>query len=406
MKNKNIRISRYLLLAVSMLIFVTCGNSEDDAASAYVTACGLDQSPVFSGTIASGEETASLRVVIEVAGKGALGYTATLSGGDWISFSVRDFTDAGRQRSGNAEVGENLLFLYYKANGTAQSRSAALSIVFDDGSAPYTFELTQLAANASDNPYITDKQWPELPEQKEDANFIYVTHYGKMNLKTVRNYSLCFDKTLRLAHWVAYPLHTSYIGSLDRSDAWAADPKIPQQYQAALWIGSYQNGTIYNRGHQIPSKDRSSVEEMNKQTFYASNMTPQRGQLNQQMWSALETKVRGYVCADTLYVVTGCYFANYNNETKDKAGNICPIPTDYFKILLRTRSGDSGKRIADCTASELRSIGFWVANETGQTLNGNLCKSVEEIERLTGFTFFPEVDASVKRQCVPGEWGF
>ena len=34
---------------------------------------------------------------------------------------------------------------------------------------------------------------------------------AKMNLKTVRNYSLCFDKKLRVAHWVAYPLHASYI---------------------------------------------------------------------------------------------------------------------------------------------------------------------------------------------------
>ena len=395
----------WTLLAVGALL-ATCGNSDDNTASAYVVSCRLEQSPIIGGTIASGEETASLRLLMEVAGEGSLGYTATLTGGDWISFSIRDFSETGRQRSATASVGENLLFLYYKANGTAQSRSASLSITFDDGSTPYTVELTQLAANASDDPFVTNKQWPELPEKKENANYIYAAHYGKMNLKTVRNYSLCFDKTLRLAHWVAYPLHTSYIGSLDRSDAWAADPKIPQQYQAALWLGSYQNGTIYNRGHQIPSKDRSSVEEMNKQTFYASNMTPQRGQLNQQMWSALETKVRGYVCADTLYVVTGCYFANYDNETKDKAGNICPIPTDYFKVLLRTRSGNSGKRIADCTASELRSIGFWVANENGQTLGSNLCKSVEEIERLTGFTFFPEVDASVKRQCTPGEWGF
>lgn len=87
---------------------------------------------------------------------------------------------------------------------------------------------------------------------------------------------------------------------------------------------------------------------MNKQTFYASNMTPQRGQFNQNMWAALEAKVRSYVCPDTLYVVTGCYFANLDESTKDKAGNVCPVPTNYFKVLLRTRDGATGKRIADC----------------------------------------------------------
>lgn len=181
-----------------------------------------------------------------------------------------------------------------------------------------------------------------------------------MNLKTVRNYSLCFDKKLRVAHWVAYPLHASYIGSLDRSEAWAPDPKIPQQYQPALWLGGYQNGNVYNRGHQIPSKDRTTVEEMNKQTFYASNMTPQRGQFNQNMWAALEAKVRSYVCPDTLYVVTGCYFANLDESTKDKAGNVCPVPTNYFKVLLlhaRRQRPASGHRLQGLGTESHRILG-------------------------------------------------
>ena len=345
-------------------------------------------------------------MIVEVSGSGQLNYTATITSGDWLSLSARDFSAAGRQRQGTVDSGENLLFFYYKANTSAQSRIATFTIAFDDGSAPYDFELTQLAPNATDNPYDTPKQWPELPAGKEEADYIYAAHYAKMNLKTVRNYSLCFDKKLRVAHWVAYPLHASYIGSLDRSEAWAPDPKIPQQYQPALWLGGYQNGNVYNRGHQIPSKDRTTVEEMNKQTFYASNMTPQRGQFNQNMWAALEAKVRSYVCPDTLYVVTGCYFANLDESTKDKAGNVCPVPTNYFKVLLRTRDGATGKRIADCKASELKAIGFWVANENGQQLGRQLCRSVAEIEKETGFTFFPDADASVKAQNSPEQWGF
>ena len=26
--------------------------------------------------------------------------------------------------------------------------------------------------------------------------------------------------------------------------------------------------------------------------------------------------------------------------------------------------------------------------------------------KITGFTFFPDVPAEVKRQCVPSDWGF
>ena len=34
-----------------------------------------------------------------------------------------------------------------------------------------------------------------------------------------------------------------------------------------------------------------------------------------------------------------------------------------------------------------------------------MVKSVEEIEKLTGFTFFPQVPDAVKRQKAPLEWG-
>lgn len=75
-------------------------------------------------------------------------------------------------------------------------------------------------------------------------------------------------------------------------------------------------------------------------------------------------------------------------------------------MLLRTRDGATGKRIADCKASELKAIGFWVANENGQQLGRQLCRSVAEIEKETGFTFFPDADASVKAQNSPEQWGF
>lgn len=405
MKRMFIRINRYLSVTLFVLLSAACGDSGDDAAPARVESCELEGSSIIGGQIASGDETAALRVIVEVSGSGQLGYTASIDGGDWISLSARDFTDAGRRRQGTVDSGENLLFCYYKANTSAQSRLATLSIAFDDGTAPYEFELTQLASNATDDPYDTPKRWPELPADKEGADYIYATHYAKMDLKTVRNYSLCFDRKLRVAHWVAYPLHAAYIGSVDRTNAWAADPKIPQQYQPALWLGSYDGS--YDRGHQLPSADRTSVSEMNKQTFYASNMTPQRSQLNQNMWASLESKVRSYVCADTLYVVTGCYFApGAYASTTDKEGVGCPIPTSYFKVLLRTRDGATGKRIADCRASELKAIGFWVDNENGQQLGRQLCRSVAEIEKTTGFAFFPEADAAVKTQNNPEQWGF
>lgn len=402
MKRANHLFCRLLFIPIMLLLTIACSSGEGES-SARVMSCVIDGSEIISGQIASGEQVASLRVIIDVMGNGTVGYTATITDANWMSFSATDFSAKGQQREGEISDGEHLLFVYYYANNSTQSRMATITVTFTDGSAPRVFNLTQLAPNATDNPYETTKLWPELPANRSGSDYLYVSHYAKMDLVRVRNYSLCFDKKLRVAHWVAYPLHASHIGSVSRSEAWAADPKIPQQYQAAIWSGSYTGS--YDRGHQIPSKDRTTVEDMNEQTFYASNMTPQRSQLNQNMWAALETKVRGYVCADTLYVVTGCYFENQNAATTDRSGNSCPIPTHYYKVLLRTRSGNSGKAISECKASELKAIGFWVANQDGQQLSSSLCKSVAEIEQLTGFTFFPGVDSSVKTQLTPTDWG-
>lgn len=242
--------------------------------------------------------------------------------------------------------------------------------------------------------------FPEVPSENDDERFLYTTHYGLLNNKQVRNFTLCFDKTKYAACWVAYPLHKCYRGGADRSyassEVWPTDPDIDAEQ--AVGKGGY-NG--YTRGHQIPSADRTANPALNAQTFYMSNMTPQAYDFNGGVWLDLENKVRENMCNDTIYVVTG---AHWENTTK-KAGKY-PIPTHYYKVLLRTRSGNSKKTVFDAPREDLKCIGFWLSHATA--VQGNLesyCKSVAEIESLTGFTFFPEVDVD-KTECNPSDWGF
>jgi endonuclease G len=157
---------------------------------------------------------------------------------------------------------------------------------------------------------------------------------------------------------------------------------------------------------------------MMDQTFYATNMTPQQYNFNQKKWGVLEGRVRNMVCSDTLFVVTGAYFAGEHHpsiasETTDKSGNSCPTPTHYYKALLRTKKGNTGKRIDEITdANQLRAIAFWFEHEnTGEdtSITSANCISVAELEQITGFVFFPMLDdvieATVKSTKVPSEWG-
>ena len=157
---------------------------------------------------------------------------------------------------------------------------------------------------------------------------------------------------------------------------------------------------------------------MMDQTFYATNMTPQHSNFNQNKWGVLEGRVRNMVCSDTLYVVTGAYFEgshdlSINSQTTDRAGNVCPTPTYYYKALLRTKKGNTGKTIDEIgDANQLRAIAFWFTHaDTGSDTNitSKDCISVAELEERTGFTFFPMIDdvieAQVKSVAVPSEWG-
>jgi len=238
---------------------------------------------------------------------------------------------------------------------------------------------------------------PEIPTEITNSNYIYITHNVTLSNKEMRNYTMCFDKTTYAARWVAYPLHSCYLGASDRSEAWAYDPNFTTSYQAPP--RTYGGG--WTRGHQIPSADRTKTLEANKQTFYMSNMTPQDYDYNSGIWLDLESRVRNsYRCNDTLYVVTGAHWENTNNTV-----GRYPVPTHYYKVLLRTRNGNTKKSVYGVPREDLKCIGFWISHSATGHLNSSYCKSVAEIERLTGFTFFPEVDVD-KTQFNLSDWGY
>lgn len=343
-------------------------------------------------------------------------WTASITEGEeWCSFSLSDNIST---KEGTLTEGTNTIYVYYSGNSNDKSRKACISIIVENEESKlleltqrgqtYEPDLDENDGDGSNNGENTQKNaWAEIPEYKNNANFEYVTHYVTVDGKKIRNYSMCYDKSHKAALWVAYPLHKCYQGNIDRTDNWTYDPEIEQKYQ--IYVNkAYKEHPKYDRGHQIPSADRTKTREMNEQTFYFTNQTPQTGPgFNQSIWVNLEEKIRkSYMCTDTLYVVTGAYFANSNTKATDNNGTKVDVPTHYFKILLRSKSGMSGKWVNDCNASELQSIGFWFENRvySDSQITKAVCKSVSEIERLTGFTFFPNIPEEVKEDFNTIDW--
>ena len=74
---------------------------------------------------------------------------------------------------------------------------------------------------------------------------------------------------------------------------------------------------------------------------------------------------------------------------------------------MRTKKGSSGKALKDCTESEIKCAAFVRSHETpkGVSVSEKDMMSVSDLEKITGFTYFPNVPHAPKDRCTASDWG-
>lgn len=285
-------------------------------------------------------------------------------------------------------------------NGKSQKFTLVSDLTLEKGK-NYTYPINvKNASDTPDKPSVSYTHWMETPTitdaQLKATNLKYVTHYFTNGSKQVRNYSFLYDTDLKMAYWVAYPLCNYYTHKgVSRTDDWGYDPAFSTSEQPNMTKGI----AGYDRGHQCPSADRLVCREANAQTFYFTNMTPQIGKLNQQVWANLEDQLRAWSSnIDTLYVVTGAMPSavgstsiKYTNDVSKK--KIC-VPAYYFKALCRI----------DRESGIAYTIAFKFDNQAFNGTFMNAALSVAELEKMTGFTFFPGIDSKYKQSYDKAKW--
>lgn len=241
--------------------------------------------------------------------------------------------------------------------------------------------------------------WMELPAtDREDLYFI--THDMTLsNGKMMRNFSIYYDIDAKISSWVAYPLNKEIYGR-NRSDAWAYDPKVPPKYQARLDKGYKpdKDSVFYQRGHQIPSADRP-LWDPNAATFYFTNMTPQLGELNGGAWENLERKIRSWSDSfDTLYVVTGADYRNYQKVAYDNDNLPVVVPTGYYKALLGYKKNAN---IGNSTFGYL-GIAFYFEHRsyTNSSIMSSCAMTIDKLEEKLGIDFFVNLPGKVGEETA------
>ncbi len=249
----------------------------------------------------------------------------------------------------------------------------------------------------------------------------YVHHKAKdPHGAVVRNYTACWSGIYRCPVWIAAPRHKDYESGKAPSRNYRLDPDLPAEVQYA---GASGSNSPYNRGHMLGAAERKGSSDMFAQVNYVTNIAPQHGTYfnsGGKYWNSLEDEIDGYVCADTLYIVVGTYFESYTDakgihaDPKTITFNGSPdvtCPTMFYYALLRTKSGNSGKKVQNCSASELQCAAFVRAHlqsaPSGSvySVTSTDMMSVADLERITGFTYFANVPNAPKSTYNASDWG-
>lgn len=396
-------------MSAMLVLFAGCGDKDDGGDKESLAT-------LVAETVSSSTTTNK----ISTQGPSGITFEATIvsQGGDaeWCSFDLNK-----QVSSAGGNVGDPA-YLYLDKNNSDDDRTARIDVTYTNGYST-SLTLTQRAAGFIDY----DRSWGEQPEYRSDDAYIYKTYYATFVSNQffpggkLRNYSVCYDVDRHISHWVAYPIFKKVYETpvlrrvndfnYDPNDQLPVIPTRDQQYIGTGGNGRGYGAWGYDRGHMLPQASRYNNYEPNRMTYYGTNMMPQNSTLNQNIWASLEGKVRGWgglQTYDTLYVVTGAAFKS--TKTIDNANGPIAVPSHCWKVLLRQR-GNQNRQISQFKeADELKAIGFVFTNDAAGAATSieSAVRSVKEIEELTGFKFFrnldPAVADAVKSQKNLADW--
>ncbi len=210
-----------------------------------------------------------------------------------------------------------------------------------------------------------------------------------------RAMALEYDEEHEMARWVAHIILPDVKnGRTARTNDFRKDPKVK--------TGTAEEGDFFNlktghdgkkefygfgfdRGHLAPSADFRWSQQALSESYYYSNMTPQRPEFNRESWAMVEDYVRGYAVRNNteVYVVTGPVL-NDNLPKIERSINMVSIPEWHYKVAI-----DLNNKAA---------IAFLMPNGKCEKPIDSYVKSIDEVESFTGLNFFPTLNSDLERK--------
>ena len=199
-----------------------------------------------------------------------------------------------------------------------------------------------------------------------------------------------------IPNWVAYELTAEETGGTHTREGieFRMDPDLKGCTQA---MREDYSGSGWTKGHLMPAADAAFSNGTMGETFYFTNICPQDETLNAGDWQYLEKRVRQWANRyGSVWVVTGPIVGENRYGTIGDRDVV--VPDSFFKALLVRKKNGSYSAIA-----------FVMDNDDERYYLRDCSMSINDLEALTGFDFFPALDDQVEEK-VEGtvrlsDWG-
>lgn len=233
--------------------------------------------------------------------------------------------------------------------------------------------------NVENSVIVNDESPAENESQmlKTTPDFDFLPTSTTKQIIRHKGYVLSYSEANEQAEWVAYELKKSelnYNNNDFKRPYFIDDPLV--KTGSADWKNYRRSG--YDKGHLCSAGDRKYSKSMFEETFYTSNISPQKHDFNEGVWNRLEQKVRYWASKyDGIYVVTGGVLEKNLTTIGDEE---VTVPKYFYKVLLDNYKGN------------FKMIAFLVPHEDSEKPLYEFVVPVDQIEKMTGIDFFPKLN--------------
>lgn len=214
----------------------------------------------------------------------------------------------------------------------------------------------------------------EIPELRTKRKEQVIRHEG---------YTVSYNSDYKIANWVAYELTAEEAKSkkAERSNKFVPDPMV----KGASATNEDYTRTGYDRGHLAPAGDMKWSAKSMRESFYLSNICPQKPALNRGIWKELEEQSRLWVMDNgSLLIVTGPVIS----DTMKRLGkNGVGIPDAFYKVICYI------------SGNKFRGIAFILENRDYKDASlKTMAIPIDSVEKVTGINFFSSMPDKLQKE--------